>query len=67
MSKSIKNGKTKLYHMISYKNNKEEEELYKWLDKKSGRSGFVKELLKKEKIREETQNSKIKQGFFTIE
>lgn len=57
----------KLYHMISYKNNKEEEELFQWLNKKSGRSGFVKELLKKEKAREEMQNSKLKQGFFTIE
>jgi hypothetical protein len=54
-------------HLITYKNTKDEIELYEWVSSKSSISGFIKDLLKKEKEREELQRHRTNQGFFTIE
>jgi hypothetical protein len=53
---------------LTFKNNREETELYEWLCKRTtNKSGFIKDLLMREKAKEEIKETKIMKGFITLE
>lgn len=53
---------------LTFKNNKEEQELFEWLCKRTtNKSAFIKDLLMREKLKEEKQDTKIMKGFLTFE
>jgi hypothetical protein len=54
---------------LTFKNNKEEIDLYEWICKSTtGKSGFIKDILKREKQRlEMPKDQKVMKGFFTME
>jgi hypothetical protein len=52
---------------LTFKNNKEELKLYEWICKRSNKSGFIKDILQREKEKEENLNSRKLQGFLTLQ
>lgn len=53
---------------LTFKNNKEEQELFEWLCKRTtNKSAFIKDLLMKQKNLEETKEKRIMKGFLTLE
>jgi len=52
---------------LTFKNNKEEQELYQWICNHSNKSGFIKDILSQQKQIEEKNNKKVIKGFLRLE
>lgn len=47
---------------VSFKNNTEEFEIYRWLMSKSAKAGYIKDLLKREYEKERLECQKVKEN-----
>jgi Na+-transporting NADH:ubiquinone oxidoreductase subunit NqrA len=52
---------------LTFKNNREEQELYDWICKHSNKSGFIKDILSQYKQKEESKDKKVMKGFLRLE
>lgn len=52
---------------LTFKNNKEEQELYDWICSHSNKSGFIKDILSQHKQKEESKSKKVMKGFLRLE
>ncbi|EKY26590.1 hypothetical protein [Clostridium celatum] len=47
---------------VSFKNNSEEFELYNWINNKSAKAGYIKDLLKKEFEKERAECQRVREN-----